>query len=97
MHALSGIAQSVRLSYGLDNWGLIPSGSREFFFLPPVFRLAVGPTQPPIQWVLGALCLAVKWLGHEADHSPLFSAQVKNAWIYTLTPPYIFMAWHLVK
>jgi hypothetical protein len=25
------------------------------------------PTQPPIQWVLGALSPGVKWLGHKAD------------------------------
>jgi hypothetical protein len=28
----------------------------------------------------------------EADHSPPTSAEVKNAWIYTSTPPYVFMA-----
>jgi hypothetical protein len=36
---------------------------------------AMGPTQPPIQWVLGALSLGVKWPGREADHSPLSSAR----------------------
>jgi len=29
----------------------------------------------------------VKWLGHEADHSPPSSAEVKIAWSYTSTPP----------
>jgi len=33
----------------------------------------------------------------EADHSPPFSAEVKNAWGYTSTPPNVFMAWCLVK
>jgi hypothetical protein len=28
----------------------------------------------------------VKWPGHEADHSPLSSADIKNAWNYTSTP-----------
>jgi len=41
-------------------------------------RLALGPTQPPIQWVPGALSLGVKWPGHEADHLPLSSAKVKE-------------------
>jgi hypothetical protein len=45
----------------------------------------------------GALSQGVKWLGNEADHSPPSSAKVKNAWSYTSTPPYIFMAWCLVK
>jgi hypothetical protein len=35
----------------------------------------------------GALSLEVKLPGREADHSPPSSAQVKNAWSYTSTPP----------
>jgi hypothetical protein len=34
----------------------------------------------------------VKRQGHEADHSPLTSAEVKKMWIYTSTPPYVFTA-----
>jgi hypothetical protein len=48
-----------------------------------------GPTQPPIQWVPGALSLGVKRPGREADHSPLSSAEV--------IPQYAFMAWCSVK
>jgi len=33
-----------------------------------------------------------KALGHETNHSPLTSAQVKNAWNHSSTPPYVFMA-----
>jgi hypothetical protein len=50
-------------------------------------QTGLGPTQPPIQRVLGALTLAVKQVGHEADHSPPCSAEVKNALNYTSTPP----------
>jgi hypothetical protein len=28
----------------------------------------------------------------EADHPPQTSAEVKKTWIYTSTPPYVFMA-----
>jgi hypothetical protein len=35
--------------------------------------------------------------GREADHSPPSSAEVKNAWSYTSTLQYAFMAWCLVK
>jgi hypothetical protein len=39
-------------------------------------RRALGPAQPPIQWVSGALSPAVKRLGCEADHSPRSRAEV---------------------
>jgi hypothetical protein len=66
-------------------------------FLFTASRMALGPTQPPIQWVPGALSLGVKWLGCEADHSPPSSTEVKNVWSYTSTPQYVFMVWCLVK
>jgi hypothetical protein len=57
------------------------------FLFTTAFRPALGPTQPPIQWLPEAVFLKVKWPGREADHSPLSSAEVKNAWSYTSTPP----------
>jgi hypothetical protein len=38
----------------------------------------LGPTQPPIQCIQGALSPEVKQAGYEADHSPASSAEVKN-------------------
>jgi len=35
--------------------------------------------------------LGVEWLGHEGDHSPLSSAEVKNTWSYIVTPPHVLM------
>jgi hypothetical protein len=40
------------------------------FLFTTASRTALGPTQPPIQWVPGALSLGVKRPGREADHSP---------------------------
>jgi hypothetical protein len=40
--------------------------------------LALGPTQPLSQWVLGSLSQGVELPGCEADHSPPSSAEVKN-------------------
>jgi len=40
--------------------------------------MALGPNQLPIQQVPGALSLGVKQQGHEADHSPPSSAEVKE-------------------
>jgi hypothetical protein len=41
-------------------------------------RTALGPTQPPIQWVLESPSLGVKRPGREADHSPPSTADVKE-------------------
>jgi hypothetical protein len=80
-------------SYGLDDREarvqiLVRSG---IFPSSGPFMLAVGLTQPPIHWVLGALCPEVKQLGHEADHSPPIIAEVKKLWINTSTPPCVIM------
>jgi hypothetical protein len=48
------------------------------FLFPTAFRTALEPTQPPIQWLLGALSLVVKRPGREADHSTPYSAEVKE-------------------
>jgi hypothetical protein len=50
------------------------------FLFTTASRMALGPTQPPIQWVPGALSLGVKRPGREADHSPPSSAEVKE-WV----------------
>jgi hypothetical protein len=68
----------------------------EVFPFATAFRPALRSTQPPIQWVPGALSSGVKRPGREADHSPLSNVEV-NAWGYTSIPPYVFVAWCLVK
>jgi hypothetical protein len=57
------------------------------FLFTTASRTALGPTQPPIQWVPGAIALGVKRLGREDDQSPSSSAEVKNVWSCTSTPP----------
>jgi hypothetical protein len=66
-----------------------------FFLFTTVSRMALGPTQPAIQWVAGTLSLGVKRPWHEADHSPPSSAKVKEH--VELYLHYIFMAWCLIK
>jgi hypothetical protein len=46
---------------------------------------------PHIRWVPGTISPGVKRPGHEADHSPPASAEVKKTWVYTSTRPYVFM------
>jgi hypothetical protein len=52
---------------------------------------------PTIQWVPEDLSPELKRPGREADHSPPTSAEIKKTWIYTSTPPYVFMAWCVVS
>jgi hypothetical protein len=76
--ALPGLATGWTMRVlGFDSrWGL------GIFLFTTASRTALEPTQPPIQWVLGALSLGIKRPGREAIH-PL--------------PQYAFMAWCLVK
>jgi hypothetical protein len=67
------------------------------FLFVTASRPVLVPIQPPIQRVPGALSLWVKKPEREADHSPPSSAEVKNTWSYTSTPPYAFTDWCLVK
>jgi hypothetical protein len=77
------------ITFWLDDQGSgfqWPATAGNFFFTT-ASRTALGPTQPPIQWVPGAPSLGVQWPGREADNSPPASAEVKNGWSYTSTPP----------
>jgi hypothetical protein len=35
--------------------------------------------------------------GHETDYSSIVSAEVKNTWIYTSTPPYVLLVQCLIS
>jgi hypothetical protein len=48
------------------------------FLFTTASRMALGPIQPPIQWVPGTLSLGVKWPGREADQPTPSSAEVKE-------------------
>jgi hypothetical protein len=58
--------------YGLDEKGgrISSPGRMKNFLFSTSSRPALGLTQPPIQWVPGALSPGVKQPGCEADHSP---------------------------
>jgi len=63
--------------------GSNPGGGRDF---PHPSGLALGPTLPPIQWVLG-LSPGVKQPGHGIDHPPHLSLRLKKEQSYTPPPP----------
>jgi hypothetical protein len=59
-------------------------------------RVAVGPTQLPIQWVPGAISPGIKRQGREADRSPPSSTQDKNGG--AIPPlPHVLMALCLIN
>jgi hypothetical protein len=62
--------------YRLDDRaiGVRSSAGQRIFPLTSVSRPALGPTQPPVQWVPGVLSPGVK--ARDADHSPPSSAEV---------------------
>jgi hypothetical protein len=58
-------------------WVRFPTGLGIFLFTT-VSRTILGPTQPTVEWVPGALSLEIKRLGREADYSPSSSVEVKE-------------------
>jgi hypothetical protein len=49
-------------------------------------RSALRPTQPPVQWMLGALSSEINRPWREADYLPPFNAKVKKVELYLHSP-----------
>ena len=64
----------ISTRYGLDGAGIESRWGRDF---PHPSRPALGPTQPPVQWLPG-LSSEVKRPGRGADHPPTYSAEMKK-------------------
>jgi hypothetical protein len=79
---------------GLDDRGsrVRFPGRLGIFLFTTASSTALGPNQPPIQWVPGAVSLGVKLTTHLH-----LVPRSKNEWSYTSTPQYTFMAWCSVK
>jgi len=54
--------------YGMDGSGLEPRWGQEIFSYPHKSRMAVGPTQPPVQWVTDVFPQGEKWPGRGVDN-----------------------------
>jgi len=63
---------SIATGYGLDNgvWWFDSWQGLGIFLFFSISKLTLGSTQPPIQWVPGALSPGIKQPVCEADHSP---------------------------
>jgi hypothetical protein len=84
---LSGIA----LGYGLDDWGFESRKGLGILFFTTVSRPALGPNQPPIQWVPGALSLGVQDV-KLTTHFNLVP-RLRNSGVISPLHPYAFMVW----
>jgi hypothetical protein len=51
---VGGSSVGIGTVYGLGGRGSFPSRGRDFLY-STASRSALGPTQPPIHWILGAL------------------------------------------
>jgi hypothetical protein len=78
----------IVMGYRLDGQGLIPSRGQIFLF-SMVSKLALGPTQPPIQWVPwgdfagGKVASAWSW-------PPLPSSKVKKGGVIPPLPIHLY-------
>jgi hypothetical protein len=93
----AGIAQWYSAGLRAGYSGFESRQRLRIFLFTTASRPALGPTQTPIQRVCGSFSLGIIRPGCEADHSPPSSAEVKNAWSYTSTPPMRLMTWCSVK
>jgi hypothetical protein len=91
----AGIAQSVyRPAIGWTVRVLFPAGAGAWAWIclfSTAPRPTLGPNQPPIQWVPGALSPGVKRPRREIDHSPQSRVGVKIDGGIPPLPPYVFM------
>jgi hypothetical protein len=69
-----GSSVGIATGYGLDGPGIESRWGRDFSHTS---RAALGPTQPPVQWLPG-ISRGVKRPGRGADHPPPPSAEVEN-------------------
>jgi hypothetical protein len=93
----SSVSTETKLRAGQQGFNSRQEQWWDFFLFANSSRPALGPTQPPNEWVPGALTPGVKRLEREGDHSPPSSAEIKNASIYSSIPQYVFTAWYLSK
>jgi hypothetical protein len=83
----TGRVQSVcGVAHGVDDQRLESQQGQVIFFFSNASRPALGPIDPPIQWVLVLISGGLKRPLHEFHHSRPSRTQVTNEWNYTSAP-----------
>jgi len=85
-----GSVVGIATGYGLEVPGIETPLARGFSDFPHLFRAALGPTQPPVQWMPG-ISRSKKWPGRDADPSPPSSAvghETVELYVYSPYGPY---------
>jgi hypothetical protein len=86
----TGLAQAVQClttGWTTGRSGFDPRQGQRIFPLASMSRPALGPTQPPVQWVLEVLSPGLKrGRGVTLTTHPLSSAEVVNEELYLLSP-----------
>lgn len=85
LHSLGFTGQNIDMSWFDSQQG------QDIFLSSKAPRPAMGPAQHPLQRASGAPSHRRKRLERKPDHSPPSSAEFKNAWSHSSTPPYAFM------
>jgi hypothetical protein len=94
--SLLSVSQVISTLQVLNYRRLSPGEGWEFFSSPRPDRLW-GPTQPPIQWVPGALSLGVKRSGVKLTTELHLVLKPRKRGAIPAIPQYAFMAWCSVK
>jgi hypothetical protein len=89
------IPQSVKqLDYGTDKQKIRfdSQEKQEISLFSIAYRFDTGASQVPVRWVMGAASPGAEESGYRANHSFPSIVEVKNAWCYISTLPYVFKA-----
>jgi hypothetical protein len=80
----------IATGYELDGRGSFPGKGKRFFIFSAASRQALGPTQPPAQWVPG------KTSGSRSRSFTSIWCRGQKWWSYTSAPRYVFLVWCLI-
>jgi hypothetical protein len=94
----AGVAQSMQyLGHRLYEVRLPAEVMKRNFCFTTASKSSLGPNSASYSMDTEDLSPGVKRPKCEPDLSPPSNADVKDAWSYNSTPPYIFMVWSLIK